>query len=121
MKHIWLFSLAFFALLLFVPQKAFAHVGGGPPFVKVNGQYCPNDNYFQGSSTMNIPQDLAPGVYLPNQPIQFEVDLNRLVGQLSITSDFVNSLAFRWSFYQGDNLNERFGQDSPGETTTSYT
>ncbi len=111
---------AFLIVLFVVPSPSFAHTGGGPPFVTVNGAYSPNDLYYQGVSAINIPQDQAPSTYLPKRSVSFAVDLDRLQGQLSILPSFVHKLTFRWSFYQGTNFTEQIGGYQYGQTT-SYT
>src|SRR5258708_37297090 len=107
-KHLVTSFLACFLFLAF-PLVSFAHVGGGPPFVKVNDKYSPNDYYYQGPSAITVPQDLAPETYLPNKQVTFTVDINKLVNQLSITTEFINTLTFRWSVYQGQNLDQQLG------------
>lgn len=119
-RRVWIYSLSLL-IFLFSSNIAFAHVGGGPPFVKVNHKYCPNNPYYQGESTINIPQDIAPDVYLQNKPISFEVDLDKLVNQLSITSDFINSITFRWSFLDGENLDKQISNIYQYGKTTTYT
>lgn len=93
-------------------------MGGGPPFVKINGQYCPSNLYYQGLSALTIPQDKALYDYLPNKQISFEVDLNQLGGQLSILPHAVSRLSFRWSFYQDENFTKRVGGYQTGKIAT---
>lgn len=119
LKMMILFSVILF-FYFFLPTNSYAHAGGGPPFVKVNGTYCPNDPYFQNISLINIPQDIAPQIYQRNQDVHFEVDLTYLTNQLAIIATNVHRLDFRWSLYQGATFEQQKGGYHYGRET-SYT
>jgi hypothetical protein len=69
--------------LLFVPATAWAHAGSGQPYVLINGQYAPGNPV--ASIYQDMGQDVAPAVYVVNQPINFAMDTN-----------VVSADAFRW-------------------------
>lgn len=110
-----------FILTLYVfikPRLALAHTLGGPPFLKINGKYAQNNPYYQGSTTLNMPQDEPPEKYLVNHPVQFMVDRDRLAQQTAIPADFARKLTFRWSYAQGTNFEKTGIGYTSGETAT---
>src|SRR5476651_1613423 len=98
--------LFFVFVNLFSPLRVFAHLGVGPPYLKVNDIYCPTNLAYVGGTALVMPQDYAPSVYLPNQPVEFLVDLQNL----SFPPEVSNNMTFRWSFYQGNNFSDRKGE-----------
>lgn len=65
--------------MMFGSEPIFAHLPGQPPFFKINGVY--SQLYFVPTTSLSdfpLPQDGAPANYLVNQPIHFELDINRL-------------------------------------------
>ena len=78
--------------------SASAHLIGQPPFLKINGQYA---NLYPVPLTslynFDLPQDLAPENYLVNQPINFELDKDRLPAP----PDIVSKTKFDWDFTDG--------------------
>ncbi len=79
---------------LFIAQNSFAHVGGGPPFLKINGIYTPTNVLYFGVSKITVPQDIAPANYVVNQPISFFVDTT----QLLLPPDIASQTTFRFTF-----------------------
>ncbi len=75
-----------------------AHTFGQPPFFKVNGEYA---NLYPVPVTslynFDLPQDLAPGNYLLNQPINFEMDK----GRLPAPPEIVLKTKFSWDLGDG--------------------
>ncbi len=106
------YSLLFLLFTVTCPlSTAYAHTFGQPPFFKVNGEYA-NLYPVPVSSLYNfdLPQDLAPGNYLLNQPINFELDKARL----PVQSEIIDKTKFSWDL--GD------GEHTQGLTTThTYT
>ncbi len=75
-----------------------AHLIGQPPFFKVNGQY--SNLYPIPVTSLNnfdLPQDLAPGNYLVNQPINFEFDK----AKLPAPPEIIEKTKFDWDFTDG--------------------
>ena len=85
-------------LLLLVTPRSEAHVGGGPPFLKVNDKYAKTNPYFQGEAAFNVTQDLAPEKYPVSIPVHLEVDTT----QLLIPPDVAAHSTFRWTLATGD-------------------
>lgn len=81
-----------------------AHVGGGPPFLEVNGVYAQTNLYFFNDPGINIPQDYTGKTYLVNQPIELFIDVN----QLLVPPEIAAKSTFRWTFAEG-NTNYAFG------------
>ncbi len=100
MKHIiWVF---FVTIIFFtIAQSAFAHAGGGPPFVKINNIFANTNPYSPAL------EDKAPENYLTSQPIDFLVDTQAL----NVPPDIIKNSIFRWDFADG----------SKTETTTHTT
>ncbi len=81
-----------------------AHVGGQPPFFKVNGVY--SGLYPVQSTSLDnlpLPQDMAPANYLVGEKIDFEID----VSQLPIPPEIIAKTKFVWDF--GDNSKKEIG------------
>ncbi|HSX48204.1 MAG TPA: PKD domain-containing protein [Candidatus Nanoarchaeia archaeon] len=106
MKLIGTLGLAvaiFFASLASLP--AFAHLGGGSPFVLLNQEYA-QANPLTGLDP-DISLDAPPSVYTVGQPINFSIDRN-IFGS--------PDLQFRWIWDKGgqpelgDNLNHTYNQ-----------
>src|SRR3954467_836058 len=88
-----------FALVLFffLPVTASAHLGNGPPFMKVNGKYSQTNPYNQGSSTLTMSWDSAPETYLVNKPITFAIDVPVLMTATTVPVSFAKNIQVRWS------------------------
>lgn len=100
-----LFSLFTFYILCSIADKPVsAHIGGGPPFLEVNGVYAQTNPYFFNDPTINIPQDYTGKTYLANKAIEFFVDTN----QLLVPPDIAAKSTFRWTYAEG-NTNYGFG------------
>lgn len=94
-------------LLLFLPLififnsiPVLAHGVGLPPFYKINGQYAgsyPLQLAYVTSSSMEIPQDIAPENYLVNQPISFSIETDKL----PFSSDVAKKTTFTTDFGDG--------------------
>lgn len=120
--------LVFFLILFFFfTFNSSAHVGGGPPFLLVNGKYAPTNPYYQGPTTLNIAQDLAPDTYLANTPVHMGIDLAQFLSQTAVPLGQGDAITFRWSFYFGDTFgnggtNQQFGKniDHTFNTVGSY-
>lgn len=97
MKKLFIFLIAFYVLLTTHYEPAFAHVGGGPPFLEVNGVYAQTNPYFFNDPTINIPQDYTGKTYVINKPIELFIDLN----QLLVPPDIAAHSTFRWTFAEG--------------------
>lgn len=96
-------SLGIFGLFTTIHQS-FAHVGGGPPFLEINGGYAVTNPYYQGEAAFNVTQDIAPKeIYPVNQPIHFEVDTSKLL----IPPEVANNSLFRWSIEKTETFFEK--------------
>lgn len=105
MKNHVILIIIFFSVLLFAnPSRVAAHAGGGPPFLKINGEYAKTNPYFQGTTTINIPQDNAPDTYLVGKPINFVIEVDVLLKQTTIPPADKEKISFRWSFTHGENF-----------------
>ena len=88
-----------------VSQPVQAHIGGGPPFLSVNGKDAPtNPNYIQSTQNFTVEQDLPPDHYLVNKPIHFAIKLN----QLPVPPDVAAHSTFRWT-WDTDSKNNDYG------------
>lgn len=97
MKKVLIFLITFYVLLTTNYKPASAHVGGGPPFLVVNGVYAQTNPYFFNDPSINIPQDYTGKTYLVNNPIDLFVDTK----QLMVPPDIVARSTFRWTFAEG--------------------
>ena len=105
MKRLLLIIIPFI-FMFFQTKIVFAHVGGGPPFLEVNGQYAQTNPFFSNDPTINIPQDTNPDTnpILVNQPINFMVDTSKLL----VPPEIAKASTFRWNF-TGDTKTYEFG------------
>ncbi|HSX40374.1 MAG TPA: PKD domain-containing protein [Candidatus Saccharimonadales bacterium] len=110
--------LSFLCVCLFftIVQKANAHVGSGPPFLKINGTYSATNPYYQGPSAINVPQDTTSQVFLPGDKLSMEI----VTSQLTVPPDIAAKTVFRWQMYSGENFSQKTGSDQFG-TTATYT
>lgn len=88
-------------LLLLFPQTVSAHLPGQPPFFKINGIYSalydvPTVSY----ADFKLPQDKPPALYLVNEDIQFEIDMNAL----PVPPEVVAISTFNWDFGDGTSI-----------------
>lgn len=71
----------FIVLFLLFPQQSHAHAGGLFPFLRINGSY-PDIHPLKKQTivppTFVLPEDLAKGTYLVNEPIKFVVETTLL-------------------------------------------
>lgn len=104
MKKILLFLL----VLFFFPASAYAHVGGGPPFLEINGSYSPTNPFFSNDPNLNIPQDINtyPKPLIIGQPITFTIDTDKLL----VPPDIAASTTYRWTFGEKDHGTD-FGKE----------
>jgi hypothetical protein len=102
MKNIFLFVCVCF---FFFPTNVNAHIGGGPPILKINDKYAQTNPYFQQEViAMNVSQDVAPETYLVGKQIKLAIDVPQLLKQTTFPSDVKNTISFRWSVFQGTNF-----------------
>ncbi|HSW88286.1 MAG TPA: PKD domain-containing protein [Candidatus Saccharimonadales bacterium] len=94
MKRFFLFLATFYILLTTCYKPVSAHIGGGPPFLEVNGVYAQTNPYFFNDPTINIPQDYTGKTYVVNKPIELFINLN----QLLVPPDIAAKSTFRWTF-----------------------
>ncbi len=92
----------YFAIFLFIylilPKHVLAHIGGGPPFLKVNGVFAQTNPYYFNDDTINIPQDVNPqGSFVVNQPVDLFIDTT----QLQVPPEIAAASTFRWNFDAG--------------------
>lgn len=106
MKRFIVYGLLFMVFSLYtvyyVPNTAFAHLAGQPPFFKINGKYArlypvPLSSLYN----FDLPQDHSPENYTVNHSLNFEFDQNRLPAPPEV----VAKTKFIWDF----------GDDSKGE------
>lgn len=95
-----------------------AHLGGGPPFLRVDGIFAKTNPYYQGTVTLNIPLDMAQKPQLINVPVVFSVDIPSLQKQTFMPPDFFHNVKFRWSYASGDNFDQASGVYQYGNRTT---
>ncbi len=112
--------LLFLASFLFLVAPVQAHMGGGPPFLKINDTYAQTNPYYQGQLTLTIPQDNAPKSYLVGRPIQLAIDVNALTKQTTIPPEFARKLTFRWYVATGDNF-DVVSKEYKYESAVTYT
>lgn len=105
MKRLFVFLFTCAILCTICYTQASAHVGGGPPFLSVNGVYGVTNPYYFNDPTINIPQDYTGKTYLVNKPISFFVDTN----QLLVPPDVAAASTFRWTMFEGSK-DYKFGQ-----------
>jgi hypothetical protein len=107
-----------FFLFLLLPQNASAHLGGGPPFMKIDGKYSQTNPNNQGSSTMTMSWDTPPAAYLVNKPITFDLDVPVLLQATTVPPEYAKDIKIRWSIATGDNFEKK---EDKYEYGTSYT
>lgn len=94
MKYLLCFT-ALIALLICIPQSAFAH-NNGIPTVKINNKPLLPQQAYQGyvDQKLLLPQDLAPERYLPNTLLEFEI----IKENLPLPPETVDKIEFRWGW-----------------------
>lgn len=103
-----------FVFLFFFPTNVFAHAGGGPPFVSVNGELAQTNPYYQGTSSINVPQDTLKAIFFPHQEITLSIDSSKL----PIPSNIISQSEFSWIFFKGDNFLDQVGEIQKGQSIT---
>lgn len=109
-----LIAALFFSFVLIFPIKILAHAGGGPPFVSVNGELAQTNPYYQGTASINVPQDILKKKFLPNEQITLTVDPSKL----PIPTDVIGSSEFSWIFFNGENFMTQLGTGQTGLSIT---
>ena len=106
--------IAFIIVFFFANSHVtvFAHLGGGPPFLKVNGKDADTNPLNQGASTFTIPWDLPPETYLVNIPVNFIVDVAELMKATTVPAELAKDIRFRWSIATGDNFENKQNESS---------
>jgi hypothetical protein len=109
-----------FALVLFffLPVTASAHLGNGPPFMKVDGVYTQTNPYNQGSSTLTMSWDAAPKHYLINKPVTFLIDVPVLMSATTLPISFAKEIKIRWTVATGDNFEKKENTSASGNAYT---
>lgn len=102
MRKILTFVLTCYILLATCYKPVEAHVGGGPPFLVVDGVYAATNPYYFNDPAINIPQDYTGKTYLVNKPISLSIDLQ----QLLVPPDIAAKSTFRWTFSEGSSQHE---------------
>ena len=122
-KKLLLFTKVCLILLIstiITVQEASAHAGGGPPFVKVNGEYALTNPLFQGNVNekgLEIPQDITKSLYTINTPITLDVEIDKL----GLSPENTEQVEFIWTFSKGDNFQHKVHKPLTGEhVTTSF-
>lgn len=101
-----IFSAILWCVLFILSYKpAVAHVGGGPPFLMVNGVYAQTNPYYFNGQAITIPQDFTGKTYTVHTPITLFVDTK----QLLVPPDVANASTFRWTMAEGSKEHS-FGQ-----------
>lgn len=90
-----------------LPKAVHAHLGGGPPFLRIDGKFANTNTLNQGASVMQIGWDVPPERYLVNTPVNFEVDLPVLMAATTVPQEYVKDIKVRWSFATGDNFEKK--------------
>ncbi len=103
---------------LFICPPVNAHLGGGPPFVQIDGKYAQSNPVYQGESIVHLPQDLSPDTYVVNSPIVLSVDIPALTRQTTIPAAMAKDLTFRWSYALGENFEKRDPHYQQGSKTS---
>jgi hypothetical protein len=91
---------ALFIGAMILPNYARAHLFGGPPFLFVNGQPAQTNPTYMSVPAFTMPQDMAPGTYLVDQPITFSIDLSKL----PVPENIARDSTFRW-YWEEDSKN----------------
>jgi hypothetical protein len=95
-----------------------AHLGGGPPFLKINDKNVTTNPYNQGASVFTIPWDVSPENYLVNKPITFAIDVEELLKATTAPSEVANEIKIRWSVAHGDNFTSKESTYDEGNAIT---
>ena len=109
-----LLVIFFTLLVLVIPSESFAHAIGQPPYFKVNGIFT---EFYSVPTTslvdFKLPQDIAVGVFLINQPIEFEIDPTAL----PVPQEIVDKTKFTWEYGDGakaEGLKNSYAYTKPG-------
>jgi hypothetical protein len=108
-----LFLLSFTLVSFFVFNSEFlakqveAHVGGGPPFLKINGEYAKTNPLIYGypDFQLNITQDILTKNPITGEEIKFLVETNKL----ALPQELKDTALFRWTW--GDESNSVLGKE----------
>lgn len=100
-------------ITLFFPAKLFAHAEESA-FVTVNGELAQTNPYYQGTSSINVPQDILKTQFLPQEQITFAIDSSKL----SIPQSIISQGEFTWLFFEGENFLSQIGEVEKGTTIT---
>lgn len=106
--------LALLLLILISAKPAEAHLAGQPPYFKMNGVY--SALYPVPTTSLEdfqLPQDLAPGNYLINEKIDFEIDKT----QIPVLPAVIDKTIFMWDFGDGtkmEGLKNSYTYKKPG-------
>lgn len=98
----YFFFALIFLLLIYNPVPVYAHAGGGPPFLKINGTFSQTNKLYAGGTNISVSQDDAPEKYLVNTPIEFEIDTT----QLQVPKEILEQSQFRWTWEEGSTAYE---------------
>jgi hypothetical protein len=109
-------TLLFFVLLMSLcfPQSIGAHSTGGSSSISVNGELAQVNPYYQGTSSINVPQDILKTSFQPNEQLTFSIDPSKL----SLPEALISQAAFRWTFFRGDNFATQIGEVMTGTRIT---
>jgi hypothetical protein len=118
MYKFFLFFVTALFLLFNNISSTDAHLGNGPPFMKVNGVYSQTNPYNQGSSKLTMSWDTAPQKYLINKPITFTIDVPTLMSVTTIPLSFMKDVQFRWTVATGDNFEKKENKSTAGAAFT---
>lgn len=107
----------FLTVLIFTITPAEAHFRG-QPFVKINGESTKiyTQNEFASIGDISVPSDIAPGVYVPNEEIKFEID----VSVLPFPEEVTKKAKYTWDFgdgtkVEGDKVSHTYTKAGPYE------
>ncbi len=115
-KNSLLVLILFCLETLLLPSPVSAHLGNGPPFLRVNGKFAQTNPYYQGPVTLNIPLDLTSNVMLVNKPFTVSVDIPSLQKQTFMPPGFFNNVKFRWTYATGSNFDAGSGEYKYGNS-----
>ncbi len=103
----------FSATIVPFKNQIFAHAVGQPPYFKVDGIYSDYYPVPLGSTSFEIPNDLAKGVFVAGKPIEFEIE----TATLGIPQEVVDVSTFFWDFGDGakaEGLKNTHAYQKPG-------
>ena len=108
------FLLVLLLIIFALPSNTFAHALGQPPYFKVDGVFT---DYYPVPTTslpdFKLPQDIAEGIFLVNQNIEFEIDPEAL----PVPAEVVKTTTFLWEYGDGtkaQGLRNSYAYKAPG-------